>query len=247
MQYPVMPALIRPLRALSLHVALGLAVAGALVAALRGTADGATVAVLVAIAALLLPSVRGARRHGTDPAPSSDAEQTAALMQRLDVAAATWTRHIGTAQEQMRDACEALLGGFSQILTQLDAIAAAAGADGRSDDPTRWLADCRAQLGEVLGHFSTFVDSRQRLTGTVRDLAGVTRSLGDMASDVDKIARQTNLVSLNATIEAARVGAAGRGFAVVAGEVRRLSTESGETGHRIGRQVHAFGEAMAGP
>ena len=84
------------------------------------------------------------------------------------------------------------------------------------------------------------------MLGSVRELSGASASLGDMAEDVGKLARQTNLLSINAAIEAARAGDSGRGFAVVAAEVRRLSTESGDTGRRIGEQVNGFGERMRG-
>ena len=186
-------------------------------------------------------------RAAIRPAARDDAAADALapqVLQRLDEAAQTWTRHIATAQQQMREACDDLLQGFAQILEQLDAIADAAGSDRGHDEQAQLLAACKTELGTLVGHFDTFIASRQRITGTVRELGNVSGELREMAADVDKIARQTNLVSLNATIEAARVGAAGRGFAVVAGEVRRLSTESGETGRRIGRQVQAFGESM---
>jgi methyl-accepting chemotaxis protein len=88
------------------------------------------------------------------------------------------------------------------------------------------------------------VRSRDEVMQSVQSLAGASSSLGLMAEDVAKLARQTNLLSVNAAIEAAHAGNSGRGFAVVAAEVRRLSNESGETGRRIGEQVGEFSSRM---
>jgi methyl-accepting chemotaxis protein len=60
------------------------------------------------------------------------------------------------------------------------------------------------------------------LTALLEELAQV----GQVASEIAKIAKQTNLLALNATIEAARAGDAGKGFAVVAGEVKALSNQT---------------------
>ncbi len=173
------------------------------------------------------------------------------LADRLDEAARTWTANLGTAQTQMREATEQLLQGFAQILEQLDAIidpdrghsGVAPSADAL-DRRAQILADCDARLRGLLENFHGFVQSRDEVLQSVRSLAGASASLGDMAEDVDKLARQTNLLSLNAAIEAARAGPSGRGFAVVATEVRRLSTESGDTGKRIAAQVSEFGQCM---
>jgi methyl-accepting chemotaxis protein len=174
---------------------------------------------------------------------------TAELLARLDEAARTWTTHLGTAQAQMRDATEQLLQGFMQILEQLDTIvgtgenqATPAGTDQRA----ALLTHCEDELRGLIERFHGFVQSREQVLGSVRHLSGASQGLRDMAEDVARLARQTNLLSLNAAIEAARAGDSGRGFAVVAAEVRRLSTESGETGRRIGERVGEFGQQMDG-
>ncbi|MDE2276300.1 MAG: hypothetical protein KGK09_08395 [Burkholderiales bacterium] len=151
----------------------------------------------------------------------------------------------------MRLATEQLLQGFVQILHELDTVTDAdrslAGTTlsaGALDQRAQVLEHCEAQLRGLIENFRGFVQSRDAVLGSVRSLSSASGSLRDMAEDVAKIARQTNLLSINAAIEAARAGESGRGFAVVAAEVRRLSTESGETGRRIGEQVGGFGQRM---
>ena len=178
------------------------------------------------------------------------------LADRLDEAGRTWTAHLGTAQSQMRHATAQLLEGFMQILAELDAVietgASAPGAAQTAnvlDQRTAVLEHCETQLRGLIENFHGFVQSRDAVLQSVRSLSTQSNGLRDMAEDVAKLARQTNLLSINAAIEAARAGDSGRGFAVVAAEVRRLSTESGNTGRNIGEQVNSFstrmGEALA--
>lgn len=182
------------------------------------------------------------------PRAATAAPAGAGLAACLDEAAHTWTTHLGTARSQMRDATDQLLQGFAQILEQLDAITGPAA--GRAEDAAvldrraAVLEHCETQLRQLVDGFHGFVRSRDEVLQSVRTLAGASGSLHEMAEDVARLARQTNLLSINAAIEAARAGASGRGFAVVAAEVRRLSTESGATGQRIGEHVTGFGRHM---
>jgi methyl-accepting chemotaxis protein len=207
-------------------------------------ASAAACAPLPAIAGWIAARRPAPLRADLDTArPGSPAAVTAELLQRLDDAARTWTTHLGTAQTQMRDATGQLLGGFAQILQQLDTVIAP--ARGSGDQRAAVLQQCEQQLRGLLTSFHGFVESREAVMGSVRTLSGASTGLRDMAEDVAKLARQTNLLSINAAIEAARAGPSGRGFAVVAGEVRRLSAESGDTGRRIGEQVLQFRDHMA--
>ena len=179
-----------------------------------------------------------------------DAQALAAVHQRLDEAAQHWTSHVALAQQQMHAATGQLLDGFNQILSELDHLVLQPDSQGHdsSDDAmdarASMLAQCETRLLGLLQTLDGFVQSRDAVLGSVRALSAASGSLGDMAEDVGKLARQTNLLSINAAIEAARAGDSGRGFAVVASEVRRLSNESGATGQRISSQVQQFSTQM---
>lgn len=225
-----------------LTAAVGAWAAGGAVLFMAGMTGAWALWALSAVTAVLV----GWRRRGAQSTraaqPSADARPEA-LGERVDEAARTWSRHVGTAQTQLREAVEQMLGAFGDILQQLDHLIQD-GAGPQGQDGVAQLAGCDAQLRGLLGQLHRVIASREQVLDTVRTLGAASGRLHTMAEDVSTLARQTNLLSINAAIEAARAGPAGRGFAVVAGEVRRLSAESGETGRRIGSQVGDFNDHM---
>ena len=195
------------------------------------------------------PVLAGARASGK-PHP-----QHQQLADCLTDAAALWTAQIGAAQGQMHGAVQDLVDGFRNILQMLDQvlddIGNSATAEADATGPTAAaataaspLSQSEAQLADLLQRLKLMARSRDQITHSIRALSATSAGMGSMAEDVERLARQTNLLSINAAIEAARAGTSGRGFAVVASEVRRLSTESGDTGLRISQQVRAFLQGM---
>ena len=79
--------------------------------------------------------------------------------------------------------------------------------------------------------------------GVVEELG---TSISAIASDIRKIASQTNILAINAAVEAARAGEAGRGFAVIAQEVKALSDRTATATQEIGDIVSKLHSGLSG-
>lgn len=69
--------------------------------------------------------------------------------------------------------------------------------------------------------------------------------VNEMADEILRITKQTNLLSLNASIESARAGEAGKGFAVVADEIGELAKETKSTATNIQNIIANSNESIA--
>ena len=105
----------------------------------------------------------------------------------------------------------------------------------------RSIADVVSTLVEKIIHLSS---RSVAMVYALDDIQHEIKSMQASIAQIDKINKQTNLLSLNAKIEAARAGTAGRGFAVVATEVGELARSVNTLSDTVKRQMSSVSEGL---
>jgi len=117
-------------------------------------------------------------------------------------------------------------------------ISSTAGTLGASSEElTASLEDLRIRTERIL-------KVGDQLFSTSKEMLDQAKETDKILSIIQEIAKQSNLLGLNASIESARAGEAGKGFAVVAEEIRKLSTNSSQSGVLIAEKLEGMKKAI---
>jgi len=153
------------------------------------------------------------------------------------------TNRLANQSEQFKElqhAAQTMVGGNREIDRAAKETQRAASTAGTE------IAESRSLIGGAAQHIGDLTAAVGHIEERLGSFSTLLRQIGGVATAIERIAKQTRLLSLNAGIEAARAGEAGRGFAVVAGEVKSLAEETRAATDRIGDIVRALGNQIEG-
>ena len=178
-----------------------------------------------------------------DPSPLAELGQDAAQLASL---AADLRLHLARACDIATSS-----SALGDVLDQASEVSAGGGFSAVTHD----LSDKSKSLE---GHAATTVEAIHSCLRVItalgesmqvieRDLGGLVEratAISSSATEIERIAHQSHMLSLNARIEAARAGEAGAGFNVVAGEVGDLARRSSRLSSSITGEVAAIREGL---
>jgi len=155
-------------------------------------------------------------------------------------------QEISNGAAEQTEELESVSGEMSTLSATVEEIAASADdAAATARNAAERGQTGREEAAEAIEELEALEASIAETATAVEDLVDRVGEIDEIASVIDGIAEETNLLALNASIEAARAEGSGDGFAVVADEVKALAEETREEAAEISGRIDEVQAASA--